>query len=128
MYKHIFIHQSEQYKMWYKVPLGWNMCNVRSSTQPTATGVELYLAEIGTRTDDHHALYHHIDPYPAEVIYLNFQPLEVVSRYRDPQPQVVENYSYLFSLRPNINKYWYLNSHFITNNSDLIGKWNRLAL
>ena len=23
--------------------------------------------------------------------YLNFQPLEVVSRYRDPQPQVVEN-------------------------------------
>ena len=37
--------------------------------------------------------------YPAKLIYLNFQPLEVVSRYRDPQPQVVENYSYL---RPNI--------------------------
>ena len=38
------------------------------------------------------------------LIYLNFQPLEVVSRYREPQPQVVENYSYLFNLRPNICK------------------------
>ena len=36
--------------------------------------------------------------HPAELIYLNFQPLEVVSRYHDPQPQVVENYSYLFNL------------------------------
>ena len=44
------------------------------------------------------------NPYPAELIYLIFQPLEVVSRYRDPQPQVVENYSYLFNLRPNIYK------------------------
>ena len=26
------------------------------------------------------------------LIYFSFQPLEVVSRYRDPQPQVVENY------------------------------------
>ena len=34
------------------------------------------------------------NPYPAKLIHLNFQPLEVVSRYRDPQPQVVENYSY----------------------------------
>ena len=39
-----------------------------------------------------------INPYPAKLINLNFQPLEVVSRYRDPQPQVVENYSYLFNL------------------------------
>ena len=31
-----------------------------------------------------------INPYPAKVIYLGFQPLEVVSRYRDPQPEVVE--------------------------------------
>ena len=30
-------------------------------------------------------------PYPAELIYVNFQPLEVVSRYRDPQLQVAEN-------------------------------------
>ena len=28
-----------------------------------------------------------VNPYPATLIYLNFQPLEVVDRYRDPQPQ-----------------------------------------
>ena len=41
--------------------------------------------------------------------YVNFQPLEVVSSYRDPQPQMAENYSYLFNLRHNIYKSWYLN-------------------
>ena len=50
-----------------------------------------------------------INPYPAKLIYFNFQPFEVVSRYRDPQLQVVENYSYLFnytsSFQPNINEY-----------------------
>ena len=46
----------------------------------------------------------HVNPCPAKLIYLDFHPLEVVSRYRDPQPQVVENYSYLFNLRPNIYK------------------------
>ena len=30
-------------------------------------------------------------PYLTKLIYLNFQPLEVVSRYRDPQSQVIEN-------------------------------------
>ena len=32
------------------------------------------------------------NPYPAKLLYINFQLLEVVSRYRDPQPQMVENY------------------------------------
>ena len=59
-------------------------------------------------------------PYPAKLIYLNFQPLEVVSRYRDPRPQVVENYSYLLNLRTNIYKSLCLHSHFIPNNSGLI--------
>ena len=45
-----------------------------------------------------------LNPYPAKLIYLNFQPLEVVSRYRDPRPQVLENYSCLFNLRPKIYK------------------------
>ena len=36
--------------------------------------------------------------YPAQLSHLHFQPLEVVSRYRDPQPRVLENYSYLFNL------------------------------
>ena len=42
---------------------------------------------------------------PAKLIYLIFEPLEVVSRYRDPQLQVVENYSYMFNLKPDINKF-----------------------
>ena len=46
----------------------------------------------------------YLNPYPANLIYLNFQPLEVVCRRRDPQPQVVENYSDVFTLRQNIYK------------------------
>ena len=45
------------------------------------------------------ASYSVVNSYSAaKLIYLNFQPLEVVSRCRDPQPQVVENDSYLFDL------------------------------
>ena len=33
-----------------------------------------------------------------QIFMSNFQPLEVVSRYRDPQLQVGENYSYKFCL------------------------------
>ena len=42
--------------------------------------------------------------YPFKLIYLNFHPLEVVSRCRDPQLQVGEKYSHLLNLRPNICK------------------------
>ena len=35
--------------------------------------------------------------WPAKSSNLNFHPLEVVSRYRDPQLQVGENYWYLFN-------------------------------
>ena len=59
------------------------------------------------------------NPYPANQIYLNFHPLEVVSRYRDPQLQVDENYSYLFILRQNICKSECLNTHFVPSSSDL---------
>ena len=45
-----------------------------------------------------------LDPYRAKLIYLNFPPLEVVSRYRDPQLQVAENYLYFFDLVWLINK------------------------
>ena len=37
-----------------------------------------------------------VNPYSAKLIYFNFLSLEVVSRYRDPQPQVIECYSYFF--------------------------------
>ena len=44
------------------------------------------------------------NPCAAEYIYLNFLPLEAVSRYRDPQPQVLENYLYLVFFRPSLYK------------------------
>ena len=58
------------------------------------------------------------NPQTAE-LNLNFHPLEVVCRYRDPQLQVGENYSYLFDLRSNICKYWYLNTYSVPNNCAL---------
>ena len=58
--------------------------------------------------------------FAAKIIDLNFNPLEVVSRYRDPQLQIGKNDSYLFNLRPNIyKKYW---CRFSPNTSDLVGK------
>ena len=42
-----------------------------------------------------------LDPLPAESHYLNFHRLEGVRRYRDPQLQASENYSYLFNFRSN---------------------------
>ena len=44
------------------------------------------------------SLKYTVNAYHAKLSYLNFQPLEVVFRYRDPQLQVGENYSYLFIL------------------------------
>ena len=40
----------------------------------------------------------------ADLDNLNFHPLEVVSRYRDPQLQVGENYPYLLNLGVQICK------------------------
>ena len=51
----------------------------------------------------------------------NFHPLEVVSRYREPQLKVGKNYSHLLNLRRGIYKSWRLNTHFVPNNSDLVG-------
>ena len=58
-------------------------------------------------------------PFHTKLAYFNFYPPEVVSRYRDPQLQVGENYTYLFNLGPNICKYWCLGTYFIPNNSGL---------
>ena len=41
-------------------------------------------------------------------------------RFRDPQPQVVKKYLYLFNFRPNIYKSGYLNIRFVLKDSDLI--------
>ena len=45
-----------------------------------------------------------VNPYSAKLIFLNFQPLKAVSRYRDPQLQVAENYLYLFNLSTNFSQ------------------------
>ena len=37
-------------------------------------------------------LFFPINPYPVKLNNLIFQPLEGVSRYRDPQLQVADNY------------------------------------
>ena len=51
----------------------------------------------------------------------NFHPLEVVSRCRDTQLQVGENYSHLINLRANNCKSWCLNTQFVPENCDLNG-------
>ena len=54
---------------------------------------DVYMRSKIYHINNKYSFYIGFNPYLAEEIYLNFQPLEVVSRYRDPQPQVVENYS-----------------------------------
>ena len=49
-----------------------------------------------------------INPLLAKLSHLNFYPLEIVFRYRDPQLQVSKNYSYVFNLRPHNCESWCL--------------------
>ena len=49
---------------------------------------------------------------------LNFHPLEVVSRYREPQIQVGENHSFINLIQKNC-KSLCLNTHFVPINCDL---------
>ena len=41
-------------------------------------------------------------PWSTKLNNLNFYPLEVVTRYREPQLQVGENYANLYNLNQNI--------------------------
>ena len=59
-----------------------------------------------------------LSPLTPKLNHYNFHALEVVSRYRDPQLQVRENYSHMISLWPDMCTYWSLNAHFVPNNSD----------
>ena len=49
-------------------------------------------------------------PLAAKLFNLNFHPLEIVSRWRDPQLQVSDNYSDLTKCRSNNFKYCWLMS------------------
>ena len=46
-----------------------------------------------------------LNPLAAKLFNLNFHPLQVVSRLRDPQLQVSENYSDLTKWRSTVFKY-----------------------
>ena len=50
--------------------------------------------------------------FNPDLFYLNFQSLEVVSRYRDPQLQVTENLCFLWNLSPNIYQCFKIASTF----------------
>ena len=65
----------------------------------------------------HRKLYdlYQFNPFTAKLFNLNFLPLEVVSRWRDPQLQVSENYSDLTKWRSTVFKYCGFMSHFIFN-------------
>ena len=56
-----------------------------------------------------------VSPLTAKLFNLNFHPLEVVSRWRDPQLQVSENYSDLTKWRSTLFKSCWLMSQFIFN-------------
>ena len=53
-----------------------------------------------------------LNPFTAKLFNVNVYPLEIVSRWRDPQLQVSENYSDLTKWRSTIFKYCWLMSHF----------------
>ena len=70
----------------------WRTVSSQSSYHPQEVLLaqfSLYVHKGGLKPDSFH--------FP----YLNFHPLEVVSRYRDPQLQVGENYLHSFNLRTN---------------------------
>ena len=56
-----------------------------------------------------------VNPLTAKLFNLNVHPLEFVSRWRDPQLQVSENYSDLTKWRSTLSKYCWLMSHFLIN-------------
>ena len=53
------------------------------------------------------------NPLTAKLLNLNFHPLEVVSRWRDPQLKVSENYSDMTEWRSTVFKSCWLMSHVI---------------
>ena len=55
------------------------------------------------------------NPFTAKLFNLNFHPIEVVSRWRDPQLQVSENYLDLTKWRSTLLKSFWLMSHLTFN-------------
>ena len=55
------------------------------------------------------------NPLTAKLFNLNCHPREIVSRWRDPQLQVSENYTDLTKWRSTVFKYCWVLSYFIFN-------------
>ena len=65
-----------------------------------------------TKVCIHFCLFNHLTMLTDKLLNLNFHPLEVVSRWRDPQLQVSENYSDVTKWRSAILKSCWLMSRF----------------
>ena len=99
--------------------LGWS-CDVfrKFFLLPFSLQSDLAKFYAGVSTNLQHQCYNvinHVNPLTAKSFNLNFHPLEVASRWRDPQLQVSENYSDLTKWRSTVFKYCWLMSHFIFN-------------
>ena len=70
---------------------------------------------IGLFSTSEYCRFFRVNPLTAKLFNLNFHPLEVVSRWRDPQLQVRENYSCLTKWRSTLFKSCWLMSLFIFN-------------
>ena len=114
-------HGTEMLLILKKIFLTWLFPDIFRYDSPKKCPTILYSVNTGATKQPGEELTR-----PAKLIYLNFQPLEVVSRYRDPQLQVAENYSYWLNLSTNIHKSWCLNTFCIPNNCDLVDKQNKL--
>ena len=70
-----------------KLPIVYNLFKVPQDSQlheiDTADILE-YLRLYLSQNVSSRSLANYVNPYPAKLIYLNFQPLKVVSCYRDP--------------------------------------------
>ena len=77
---------------------------------PITCTADIYRCHSGFRV-------HIINPLTAKLFNLNFHPLEIVSRWRDPQLQVSENYSDLTRWRSTVFKYCWLVPYIIFNMS-----------
>ena len=100
----------------------WRTVSSQSSHHPQEVLLaqfSLYVHKGGLKPDSFHFIYP-VNSFPDMLCNLNLQPLDVVSRYRDSQSLVSENYTYLFNLRPNICK--------CLCSRDLVSWWDGLKI
>ena len=102
----INVYQSVFTKHLYQITYYWTICvaiydNFKLKT--TLCSLDLYIT--------------YFEPFNRHIIQFKFSPTWscIVSRWRDPQLQVSENYSDLTKWSPTVFKHCWLMSHFIFN-------------